>query len=168
MTKDLTRYATADATPTMEAFADFLIAEVYGGTLPEGFDVESFRKGVALGGSTRNYFQASEAWKNDSRNYLANVETNRAAKAAESAERAKVASAKAAAREAKAIAVLEAAVAAAKAKARALDGPDYEVSESAEELSPAATEGLADGEEALAAKAEAEADAPRRSRNRAA
>jgi hypothetical protein len=108
----------------MEAFADFLIAEVYGGTLPKGVSEASFRTGVALGGSTRGYVQASEAWKSDPRNYLANVEANRATKAAERAERAKVAAKKAAEREAKAIEALEAAVAAAKAKAEALRAED--------------------------------------------
>lgn len=118
--KDLTRYAKADATPTMEAFADFLIAEVFGGTLPDGIDETSFRKGVALGGSTRNYFQASDAWKADERNYLANVEANRAKVAEDRLAKAKAARAKAEEREAAAIAKLEAAVEAAKAKALAL------------------------------------------------
>jgi hypothetical protein len=118
--KNLASLANATATPTMEAFADFLIAEVFGGTLPKGMDLASFRKGVALGGSTRMDFQKSEAWKSDARNYLANVEANRATKAAERAERAKVAAAKAAERERAAIAALEAAVSAAKAKAAKL------------------------------------------------
>src|SRR5690349_6577980 len=104
----------------MEAFADFLIAEVFGGTLPDGVDVDSFRRGVALGGSTRGYFQASDAWKSDPRNYLANVEANRAVKAEAALERARNAAAKAKAREAAAIEKLEAAVTAAKAKAEAL------------------------------------------------
>jgi len=121
--KDLTRYATSEPTKTMEAFADFLIANVYGGTLPEGTDEASFRTGVSLGGSTRGYFQASDEWKEDPRNYLANVDANRAAKAAEALDRAKVAAAKAKAREEAAIAKLAAAVEAAKAKAAAL-APD--------------------------------------------
>ena len=41
-------------TATMEAFADFSDREMFGGTLPKGVNVESFRKGVALGGSLRN------------------------------------------------------------------------------------------------------------------
>ncbi len=122
--KDLAKLANADATPTMEAFADFLIAEVFGGTLPKGMDLASFRKGVALGGSTRMDFQKSEAWKNDPRNYLANVEANRAAKAEERAAKAKDARVKAEERERAAIAKLEAAVAAAKAKAEALASDD--------------------------------------------
>ena len=129
MSKDLTRYATSEPTPTMEAFADFLIAEVFGGTLPEGVDEGSFRTGVALGGSTRNYFQASDAWKSDPRNYLANVEANRVAKNEAALERARTAAAKAKAREEAAIAKLEAAVEAAKAKAAALAAPAEEGSE---------------------------------------
>jgi len=120
MTKDLTRYATSEPTETMEAFADFLVKAVYGGALPDGIDEASFRKGVALGGSTRNYFQASDEWKADPRNYLANVEANRATKAAEALDRAREAAAKAKAREEAAIAKLAAAVEAAKAKAAAL------------------------------------------------
>lgn len=115
--KDYGRYADAKATPTMEAFADFLIAEVFGGTLPKGVNVDSFRKGVALGGSLRMDFQRSDFWKNDERNYLANVESNRAAKAEEAAAKAKAAVERAKAREEAALAKLEAAVAAAKAKA---------------------------------------------------
>jgi hypothetical protein len=118
--KDLTRYATAAATPTMEAFADFLEAEVFGGKLPKGIDRDSFRKGVALGGSTRMDFQKSDAWKSDPRNYLANVEASRADRAAERAERAKVSREKAVAREEAAIAKLAEAVAAATARADAL------------------------------------------------
>jgi hypothetical protein len=117
---DMTNYAGAAITPTMEAFGDWLIAEVFGGTLPKGLDEASFRKGVALGGSTRGYFQKSEAWKADDRNYLANVEANRERKSAERAERAKAALAKAEARAAKAIADAEAVAAKAKAKAEAI------------------------------------------------
>src|SRR5580765_4440096 len=75
----------------MEAFADFLITEVFGGTLPDGIEEGAFRTGVALGGSTRGYFQASDAWKADPRNYLANVDANRAAKAEERAAKARAA-----------------------------------------------------------------------------
>lgn len=110
--KDLTSYAAKPATPTMEAFADFLIAEVFGGTLPKGVDLASFRKGVALGGSTRGYFQSSDFWKNDPRNYLANVE----ARAIEKAEARVAATEKAAARVAAAKAKAAEALAAAKAK----------------------------------------------------
>ena len=124
MTKHLTRYANANATPTMEAFADFLIAEVFGGTLPEGVDVASFRTGVALGGSTRGYFQASETWKNDPRNYLANVETNREKKATERAERAKEAARKASERAAIAVAKAEEIASKARARAEALANDD--------------------------------------------
>ena len=113
----------------MEAFADYLIAEVYGGTLPAEIDEIAFRKGVALGGSTRGYFQASERWKSDSRNYLANVEANRETKAAEAVARAKAARAKAALREEAAIAKLALAVEAAKAKVVALSGVVEEGSE---------------------------------------
>jgi hypothetical protein len=81
MSKDYKAYATAKPTDTMVAFGDWLIAEVYGGTLPKGVDEKSFRAGVALGGSTRGYFQKSDAWKNDPRNYLANVDARRAEKA---------------------------------------------------------------------------------------
>ena len=104
MSKSMTEYAGATATPTMEAFADYLIAEVFEGKLPKGVDEASFRKGVALGGSLRTPFQKSEFWKADPRNYLANVEANRAAKAAEKAEKAKIAAEKAKARADKAIA----------------------------------------------------------------
>ena len=96
MSKDYTTYATAKATDTMEAFADFLIAEVYGGQLPKGVSEVAFRKGVQLGGSLRMDFQKSESWKSDPRNYLANVDARRATKAREAIERAEK-SAKAAA-----------------------------------------------------------------------
>jgi hypothetical protein len=104
----------------MDAFGDWLIAEVFGGELPEGIDEASFRRGVALGGSTRGYFQKSEAWKNDPRNYLANVEANREKKAAERAERARNAATKAVERAKKLEADAKEAAKAAKAKADAL------------------------------------------------
>jgi hypothetical protein len=66
--KDYTVYADKDITPTMDAFADFLVEEVYEGELPEEFDEESFRKGVALGGSVRMDFQRSSFWAEDPRN----------------------------------------------------------------------------------------------------
>ena len=113
-------YATKDITPTQEAFADWILAEVFGGNLPEGLNVESFRRSVALGGSLRSQFQKSEWWKADSRNYLANVEANKAAKVAEKAARAKDQAAKAAARAKKLEAEAAEAVKAAKAKADAL------------------------------------------------
>ncbi len=117
---DMKNYATAEITPTMEAFADFLVKEVFGGTLPKGMDLASFRRGVALGGSTRGHFQKSEAWKADPRNYLANVEANREAKAAEKAERAKAALVKAQERADAAAKAAKEAAAKAKAKADAI------------------------------------------------
>ena len=113
-------YATKEITPTQEAFADWILAEVFGGNLPKGLNVDSFRRSVALGGSLRSQFQKSDWWKNDSRNYLANVEANRAAKTAEKAEKAKEQAAKAVARAAKLEKDAADAVAAAKAKAAAL------------------------------------------------
>lgn len=72
--KDFTNYADKEITPTMEAFADFLVDEVYDGELPEDFDEDSFRKGVALGGSVRMDFQRSEYWAADERNRKNRVE----------------------------------------------------------------------------------------------
>jgi hypothetical protein len=109
MSKDLKTYATSEITPTMAAFADFVIAEVYGGTLPKGVKEDDFRRAIALGGSLRTPFQKSTMWQNDDRNYLANVDARRAAKAAEALERAELAEKKVAAR-----------VAAARAKAAEL------------------------------------------------
>ena len=117
---DMTNYATAEITDTMAAFGDWLIEEVFGGKLPKGVDEASFRKGVALGGSTRGYFQKSEAWKNDPRNYLANVEANREKKATEKAERARAALVKAQERADAAVKAAEEAAAKAKAKAEAI------------------------------------------------
>ena len=114
-TKDVSGYATAEISPTMAAFADYLIAEVYGGKLPKEMDLATFRKAVALGGSTRGYFQKSERWLSDPRNYLANVEANRAAKLAESIRKAEEADAKRAER----LAALRAKLAEAEAKAAA-------------------------------------------------
>lgn len=65
--KDFTVYADKDITPTMEAFADFLIDEVFEGDISD-YDEESFRKGVALGGSVRMDFQRSQFWADDPRN----------------------------------------------------------------------------------------------------
>lgn len=134
--KDVTGYATSVPTSTMEAFADYLVSEVFGGTLPDGIDEKSFRKGVALGGSTRGYFQASEYWKKDSRNYLANVDANRAKVATERAAKAKLAREKAEKREADAIAKLADAVAAAKAKVEALAEVANESAPSVPESAP--------------------------------
>lgn len=118
--KDLAKLADASATPTMEAFADFLIAKVYGGTLPKGVDEKSFREGVRLGGSTRMDFQRSDEWKADARNYLANVDARKAEREAAKLEAAKRAAAKVAERIAKA----EAALAALKAAASEDDADD--------------------------------------------
>jgi hypothetical protein len=57
--KDYTAYADKDPTPTMEDFADWLIAEVFEDNL-EDLDEDSFREGVRLGGTLRMEFQASE------------------------------------------------------------------------------------------------------------
>jgi hypothetical protein len=115
MSKDYTSYATAKITPTMEAFADFILANVFDGKLPKGVDEASFRKGVALGGSLRMDFQKSDFWKSDERNYLANVEARRATKAADALAKAEEAAKKTAARLEAAKAKAAAAVAAAKA-----------------------------------------------------
>ena len=118
--KDVTGYATAEITPTMAAFADYLIAEVFGGKLPKDLDEATFRKAVALGGSTRGYFQKSEMWKNDPRNYLANVEANRERKVREATERAEAAAKKATERAEALRAKLAEATAKAEAKAAEL------------------------------------------------
>ena len=120
MTENYAAYATKEISPTMAAFADFLIEEVYGGNLPKDFDEATFRKAVALGGSTRGYFQKSSRWQSDPRNYLANVEANRATKTAERAAKAKESAEKAIARAAKLEADAKAATEAAKAKAEEL------------------------------------------------
>jgi hypothetical protein len=115
MTTDVSRYRDAEITPTMAAFADYLIAEVYGGKLPKELDEGTFRKAVALGGSTRGYFQKSERWQADDRNYLKNVEANRASKIAEQVRKAEEADKKRAER----LAALRAKLADAEAKAAA-------------------------------------------------
>jgi hypothetical protein len=125
-------YATAEVTPTMDAFADYLIAEVFEGKLPKNFDEATFRKAVALGGSTRGHFQKSEMWKSDPRNYLANVEANRAAKLAERADKAAESARKASERAEALRAKLAEAVKAAEAKAAAL-ATDAEVDAEDEE-----------------------------------
>jgi hypothetical protein len=124
MSKDYTTYATAKATDTMEAFADFLIAEVFGGTLPKGMTEAAFRKGVQLGGSLRMDFQKSESWKSDSRNYLANVEANRATKAIAAAAKAEESARKATERLTAAKAKAAALVAAAEAAVKSTEATD--------------------------------------------
>lgn len=174
--KDVSGYATREISPTMEAFADYLVAEVFGGALPDGIEEASFRKGVALGGSTRGYFQASERWKSDPRNYLANVEANREVKALAKADAAKVALAKATERVAKAEEAARVAVEAAKARLAAL-AP--EADENAADAADAALEDAADLESRDGRTADESADESadevpnpatvgRRSRNRAA
>jgi hypothetical protein len=116
---DMTRYASAAVSPTMDAFADFLIAEVFGGKLPKDLDPATFRRAVALGGSTRMHFQKSEMWKSDPRNYLDNVEKNRAEKAREQLRKAEEADKKRADR----LAALRAKVAEAEAKEAAANAP---------------------------------------------
>lgn len=117
---ELREYATKEISATMEAFADFVIAEVYGGNLPKGVDEATLRKGIALGGSLRTPFQKSDFWKGDPRNYLANVEANRERKANERAERAKEQAAKAVARANELAEKAKVASEAAAAKAKAL------------------------------------------------
>jgi hypothetical protein len=58
--KDYTPYAGKSPTPTMTDFSDWLLAEVYGDDLPEGFDEDTFREGVRLGGTLRMEFQRSD------------------------------------------------------------------------------------------------------------
>ena len=122
MTVDVKRYANAEITPTMDAFADYLIAEVYGGTLPKGMHEATFRKAVALGGSTRGHFQKSEMWKSDPRNYLDNVEANRVKKIEEAKARAAATAKKSADR----LAALEAKLVAARTAAEAKVAPAVE------------------------------------------
>lgn len=54
MSKDYTAYAAKDITPTMAAFADWLTKET-------GYKVDA--RTVALAGSLRSEFQASDSWK---------------------------------------------------------------------------------------------------------
>jgi hypothetical protein len=110
MSKDYRAYAAKDVTPTMKAFAEWLKAET-------GVDVDL--KSVALAGSLRMDFQKSDFWKNDDRNYLANVEENRARRAKEALAKAEAAELKAAERAKNARAKAEAALAAANAAAAA-------------------------------------------------
>jgi predicted metal-binding transcription factor (methanogenesis marker protein 9) len=120
MATEFAAYATKEITPTQEAFADWILEVVFEGNLPKGLNAESFRRSVALGGSLRSQFQKSDWWKNDDRNYLRNVEANRAEKSAERAVKAKEQAAKAVARAAKLEKDAADAVAAAKAKAAEL------------------------------------------------
>ena len=117
MAKDYAAKAKAPITPTMEAFGDWL-REV------TGVDVDS--RSVALAGSLRMDFQASDWWKADSRNYLANVEASREAKAKERAEKAAESARKAIARanaaKAKAVEAAEAATKRAEAALAKLAG----------------------------------------------
>jgi hypothetical protein len=85
---EYTGHATKAITPTQEAFAEWILAEVFDGNLPKGLNKESFNRAIALGGSLRSQFQKSEWWKADSRNYLANVDARRETKAREALERA--------------------------------------------------------------------------------
>ena len=78
--KDYTEYATKDITPTMEAFADWLTKET-------GYAVDA--RTVALAGSLRGDFQASESWKTDERNPRNGAEARREAKAQAAIEAAK-------------------------------------------------------------------------------
>jgi len=112
MSKDYREYATKAITPTMEAFAEWLRAET-------GYEVDA--RTVALAGSLRSDFQSSEFWKADARNYKANVEANREAKAKEQADKAKAALVKAQERAKAAEAKAQEAAKAAKAKVAALE-----------------------------------------------
>jgi hypothetical protein len=108
MANEYASYKTNEISPTLKAFAEWLRIET-------GYDVDE--RSVAMGGGVlRTKFQQSEWWKNDSRNYLANVEANRAAKDAEAAAKAKDALAKATARVKAAEDKAKASLAAAKAK----------------------------------------------------
>jgi hypothetical protein len=121
---DYSAYATKDITPTMVAFAEWLHKET-GVEISSENDVRI----VAIAGSLRGYFQASESWKTDPRNPVNTREATRAAKAAAQLEAAKKAIEKAEARVAKleaaakdAKAQLEGKVASAKANAKAKNG----------------------------------------------
>ena len=89
MAKDYRAMATKEITPTMEAFAEWLTKET-------GYAVDA--RTVALAGSLRNDFQASESWKSDPRNPVLSREANAEAKANERAAKAKDAADKAIAR----------------------------------------------------------------------
>ncbi len=109
--KDLKTYATDDITPTMAAFAEWLQNET-------GYEVDA--RTVALAGTLRSQFQASDWWKQDARNYKSNIDANREAKAAERIAKAQDAAKKAQERAARLEADLKKSIAAAKAKADAL------------------------------------------------
>lgn len=104
--KDYTEYATKDITPTMEAFAEWLVKET-------GYAVDA--RTVALAGSLRGDFQASESWKADERNPRNGAAERAEAKAKARIEAAKKAQERVSARIAKAEAELAAAKKAAKA-----------------------------------------------------
>ena len=105
MSKDYREYAKKEITPTMEAFAEWLTKET-------GYKVDA--RTVALAGSLRNDFQASDSWKADPRNPVLSREAKAAERAAEQLAKAEETARKAQER----IAKLEAAVTAAKAKAK--------------------------------------------------
>ena len=112
MSKDYKTYATREITPTMEAFAEWLTKET-------GYAVDA--RTVALAGSLRSDFQASESWKADPRNPVLSREANREAKATARVEAAKLAAKKAAERVAKAEADAKTSIAKAKEAARKAD-----------------------------------------------
>ena len=67
--RDFTAYADKVPTGTMQAFADWIIDEVFGGEFPgTQKDEKAFRNGVRLGGTLRMEFQASDYWRADERN----------------------------------------------------------------------------------------------------
>ena len=111
MAKDYRAIAAKEITPTMAAFCEWLEAET-------GLKLDA--RSVALAGSLRGDFQKSDAWKADPRNYLANVEATREAKARERADAAKASAAKAVARANALAAKADLAAKAAKAKADTL------------------------------------------------
>ena len=111
MAKDYREMATKEITLTMVAFHEWLQNET-------GLELDL--RSVALAGSLRNDFQASDWWKADARNYKANVEANREIKARERADAAKAALVKAQERAKAAEAKAVEAAKAAKAKADAL------------------------------------------------
>jgi hypothetical protein len=110
MARDYSDYATKEITPTMVAFHEWLQNET-------GLELDA--RSVALAGSLRMDFQKSDFWRNHDANYKANVEANRAKKAAEAEAKAKASLAKAQARVKLAEEKAKKAVAAAKAKADA-------------------------------------------------
>jgi hypothetical protein len=111
MANEYASYKTNEISPTLVAFAEWLVEET-------GYQVDV--RSVAMGGGVlRTKFQQSEWWKNDPRNYKANVEANKAKKDVEAAAKAKDVLEKAKKRLADAEAKAKASLAAAKAKADA-------------------------------------------------